>query len=105
LRHLCFTQESCRRLVTSDNQWKINVKLKYSVDGGSGDNVRAIANIECTESSSARIEKGDGIVEFSETVEVATIKGETALQSLPAIGTRSAVELIVDGSAMEDLNA
>jgi RNA polymerase primary sigma factor len=87
----------CRRTRPDDEPWHVVVRLRYAVDGGSADDVRAITTIASDEASLAEIRKGDAYLEFPPEVQTAKITGGTSMDSLPAVGTRAAVQIRVDG--------
>lgn len=87
----------CRRTRPDDSPWHVVVRLKYAVDGGAADDVHAITAISSEAATRAEIRKGDGYLEFPGSVKTAAIRGETSPDSLPAVGTRAAVQIRVDG--------
>lgn len=91
-------QARCRRVHPDDRPWHVVVRLKYSRDGGGGDDVHAISEIVAEGASRQRLAKGVGYLEFPPTVDQAKIVGRTASDLLPGIGTRAAIQLKFDGA-------
>ena len=73
------------------------MKFHYSVDGGGSDDVHAIRDITAPKASSISIVNGVGHLEIPSDVNKVEFTGTTDSDKLPAIGTRSAVRLRVDG--------
>ncbi|MDH5630396.1 MAG: hypothetical protein OEY96_09620 [Gammaproteobacteria bacterium] len=77
--------------------WTAKIKLKYAVDGGSSNDVKAIKEVKCDEATTIKIHKGDALLEFSPDVSQANIVGITSEDDLPAIGTHAVIQINVDG--------
>jgi len=93
---------NCTRVHEDKHPWLLRIRLKYSVDGGGGDDVRAISKVECDEASSIEISKGDASLVIPAEINQVTVTGETDADSLPKIGTRAAVKLRVDGEKWKE---
>ena len=91
-------QVRCRRVRPDDQPWHVSVHLKYAVDGGNGEDVHAITQVAAEGASQSVTRGGVGILEFPADVKSARIEGLTDASELPAIGTRSAVQLRIDGA-------
>jgi hypothetical protein len=89
----------CRRVIPDDGPWVVTIHLKYAVDGGGADDVRAIAEVGSSAASKAEVHNGVGYLEFPPDVERANISGRTDAALHPAVGTRSAIRLRIDGRA------
>ena len=87
----------CVRSMPDEFPWHIIVKLKYAVDGGSADDVHAIESVTSEKATKIEVRKGDAYIEYPPNVKIVNIEGQTGKDSLPAIGTRAAIQLYVDG--------
>ena len=88
-----------RTKVTPGDQtpWTAIIKLKYAVDGGSPDDVKAISGVSCEKATHIQIRKGDAWLQFPPNVGQATVSGTTSTDALPAVGTRSVIQINVEG--------
>ena len=89
---------TCRRIRREEGPWHVRVRLKYAVDGGGGDDVHAVSAIAAEGAIRTEVRRGVGYIEFPENVERVRISGRTDADALPAIGTRAAVQLRIDGA-------
>lgn len=90
-------QARCRRVKPDDQPWHVTVHLKYAMDGGRGGDVHAIGSVEASEASRREIRKGVAFLEFPPDVSSTVIRGAADPAALPAVGTRAAVRLRIDG--------
>ncbi len=91
----------CRRVRPDGEPWHVRVRLKYAVDGGGGDDVHAISDVEAEGALRAEVRDGVGWIELPGSVGQVLIAGQTSSDLLPSIGTRAAVQLRVDGAKGE----
>lgn len=89
----------CRRVAPGADPWHVVVHLKYAVDGGHGEDVHAIGEVTAKGSTRAEVREGVAYIEFPPDVTSARIEGRTTTGALPAIGTRAAVQLRIDGGS------
>ncbi|MCH9695187.1 MAG: hypothetical protein K0U72_11825 [Gammaproteobacteria bacterium] len=89
----------CRRIRPEDKPWTILVKFHYAVDGGGSDDLHAIKEISAANASNISVVNGVGCLEIPADVNKVEFTGTTDSTKLPAIGTRSAVRLRVDGKS------
>ena len=82
-----------------DKPWTAVLKLKYAVDGGAADDVKAISEVHCEDATQIKLHNGDALLEFPPSVKQAVVEAKTAVDSLPAIGPRAIVKVSVDGSS------
>ena len=87
----------CVRSRPDESPWHAIVKLKYAVDGGSPDDIHAIEGVTTDKASKIEIRNGDAYIECPPDVKIVNIEGQTGRDLLPAIGTRAAIQLSVDG--------
>lgn len=94
-----------KRARKDDKEWHAIVRLKYAVDGGSPDEIKAISSVQCEKAAAVRIKDGRAYLEFPGAVVSATINGVADKRYLPAVGTRAAIQVVVDGGlgAIQDV--
>lgn len=80
-----------------ETPWTAIIKLKYAVDGGSPDDVKAISKVVCEKATHIEIRKGDAWLQFPPNVGQAKVSGITSSDALPAVGARSVIQINVDG--------
>jgi hypothetical protein len=85
--------------------WCVSVRLKYAVDGGGAEDIHAIGEIDSPKKTASKIANGTAWLEFPADVKSVRLSGKADPAALPAVGTHSAINIIIDGvkGAIEDV--
>lgn len=81
--------------------WHAIVRLKYAIDGGAAIDAHAIEKVACEKATKIDIRNGIAWLQFPPDVQQAVLAGVTSTDKQPAAGTRSAIQIRVDGKLGE----
>ena len=90
----------CRKVKEDGDPWQVTVQLKVCVDGGTADDLHAIAELSGTGAVGRDLQTG--VLKFPGSVTSTVITGRLDPAKLPAVGLNAAVSLRIDGEGAKE---